>query len=174
MLLAVLFWVWGNGANGDFLWLAFSINSHSFGSRLVFLSQVFADSYVSWPDVDAAGFSSINLPPAFFLDPGYNMSFFPVMLRVASEAMNGDLVPDSNQAVSLVFTYGLDPVLFESPFSASWHDVILFSNLPELPDFELFDIVQQFRNLVESVGTATGLDGYAFFVLGSLSRALTT
>ena len=129
---------------------------------------------MSWPDVDVAGISSVNLPPAFFLDPGNNMGFFPVVFRVASKAMNGDLVPYTNQAIRLVFSYGLDPMLFESPFLASWHYVILFSNLPELPDFELFNIVKQFCDLVEGIGAITGLDSNAFFVFGSLGRALTT
>ena len=73
-----------------------------------------------------------------------------------------------------MFSYGLDPMLFESSLLASWNYVVLPSNLLQLPYFQFFNIVKQFRNLVKSIITITSLDGYAFFVFGCFGGALAT
>ena len=97
---------------------------------------------MSRPDIDVACLACINLPSTFFLDPRDNMGFFPVVLRVASEAMYDDLVTNTNQTIRLVFTYGLDPVFLESPFLASWNNVILLGHLPKLPYFEFLNVIE--------------------------------
>ena len=94
------------------------------------------------------------------------------MLWVAPKAMNYDLVSYSNEAVNLVFPYGFNPVFFKSPFPASWHDVVLLRNLLELPYLQLFELIQQFGNLVESIKPVASLDGNTFFVLGGLGCTL--
>ena len=97
---------------------------------------------------------------------------FAIEFPIFPKASNDNLAPNCYELVGVVLADGLDPVLLESPFSTSWDDVILFGNLPKLPDFELADIFEQFGELIEGIVSLAGLDSKAFFEFGGLSRAL--
>ena len=57
---------------------------------------------------------------------------------------------------------------------ASGDNVVLFRDLPKLPDLEFTYVIEQFGYLVEGVISVTGLDSDAFFEFGGLGRALAT
>ena len=124
--------------------------------------------------VDVTIGPSIDLPSATGLVPGDYLCLFAIKFPVFPKAPNDNLAPYSYEVVGVMLADGLDPVLFESPFSASRYDVVLLCDLPQLPDLEFAYVIGQFGYLVEGIISVAGLDSDAFFEFGGLGRALAT
>ena len=150
----------------DFLWGAFAIDAELFGLwRLVslfawlWLGAFVYGNNIFGLDIEVPFGFDIDLPSATVLVPGGNQSLFAVELIVFLEASDEDLASDRDELIGVVFIDGLDPVFLQPSLSPSWDDVILFGNLPELPNFKVLDIFEQFGHLVEGIITMAGLDG---------------
>ena len=163
-------------------WLAFAIDAHSFGSWVMvvllllsgsfLVNMLLLDSNVPGSDVDVAFLSSVNLPSAAGLEPGNSLGLLTVEVFVPSKALDDDLVSNGNKELCFMFANGFDPMFFESPFPASWDDIILFGNLLELPNFELVNVTEKLGNLVEGIIPTASLDGKIFFEFGGFCGAL--
>ena len=165
----------------DLFWSAFAVNAESFGLRLLvglfarlWLVVIAKGGDVLGLDVDMTFGFNINLPSASILVPSDGKCLFSVKLTVLLEAFNDDMASDRDKLAGVVLSDGFDPMLLKPSLSPSWDDVVLFGNSPELPYFEVIDILKQFGHLVEGAVSVAGLDSEALLEFRSFGRAFAT
>ena len=102
-------------------------------------------------NVNIGVLGDLDLPSAFALFPVGDGGLLTIVFSILVKAVYGNLGAWFNNAVPRCLAYRIDPILFSSSFVSFRYDVVLISDLAELPHLEFIWVFDGLFDLPESV-----------------------